>query len=78
MTSKSSNIRFFDKYDVQQKILSFAQRSLNMEKVQKEVDNGWGVVNLVYHQENYVVILEKLNTKDTVYIPARKNIRIKK
>ena len=74
---KSSNIRSFDRHDIQQKILSFDQRPLSMEKVQKEIDNGWGVVNLVYHQENYVVVLEKLNTKGAVYIPARKNIRIK-
>ncbi len=81
MISKNSNIKISDKHDTEQKVLSFDQRPVSMEKVQKEMADGWGVINLIYHQNNYVAILEKLDTikddKDALYIPARKKIRIK-
>lgn len=78
MKNKNSNIKTSVQYDTQQKVLSFDQRLEAMKKVQEEINDGWRVVNCIYHQNNYVVILEQLNREGVLYIPARKKIRIKR
>jgi hypothetical protein len=65
----------------QQEILSFLDNPKDIQNIQNKLDSGWGIINLIVHNSNYLAILEKQNfpedDKDIkVFIPARTKIRL--
>jgi hypothetical protein len=66
---------------VERKIISFVENSTDMEIVQKYLNEGWILTNLIQNQRNYVGIIEKHNTKSSedliisIMKPARKKFQ---
>ena len=66
----------------QQKLVSFTDNQVELEKISEDIKNGWSVISLVKNGSYYVGIME-LNsnfneTKQTMFIPPRKRIKISK
>jgi archaellum component FlaC len=63
-----------------QKLVTFSDQDNDIEKIEKELKQGWSIVSLVSNGNNYFCILEKQQSNDneeaTVYIPPRKKIKI--
>ena len=61
----------------EQKIISFEAEHTSMLQIQKEIDAGWKIVNLVSHANSFVAVLEQDDKCDRVFFPKKKKIRIK-
>ena len=66
-----------------QKLISFTNNKVELDKITDEMNNGWGIISLTQNGNYYIGIMEKMednSTKDekdiTVYIPPRKKIKI--
>ena len=64
----------------QQKLVSFTDNQVELDKISEDIKNGWSVISLVKNGSYYVGIME-LNsnfseTTETVFIPPRKKIKI--
>ncbi len=60
-----------------QKLISFTDQDLDM--IRNELKEGWKVVSLVATGPRYVGVIEQVDENDSsgsVYIPARKKIKI--
>lgn len=64
----------------QQKLVSFSDNAVELEKISMEMEHGWSIISLVKNGSYYVGIMELLdNSKysdETIYIPPRKKIKI--
>lgn len=64
----------------QQKLVSFTDNQVELDKISEDIKNGWSIISLVKNGNYYVGIME-LNSnfseaKETVFIPPRKKIKI--
>lgn len=64
----------------QQKLVSFTDNQVELDKITDDLKNGWSIISLVKNGSYYVGIME-LNSdfseaKQTVFIPPRKRIKI--
>ena len=64
----------------QQKLVSFTDNQVELDKISEDIKNGWSIISLVKNGRYYVGIME-LNsnfseTTETVFIPPRKKIKI--
>ncbi|MBA2628882.1 MAG: DUF2674 domain-containing protein [Rickettsiaceae bacterium] len=64
----------------QQKLVSFTDNQVELDKISEDIKNGWSIISLVKNGSYYVGIME-LNssfneTKQTMFIPPRKRIKI--
>ena len=64
----------------QQKLVSFTDNQVELDKISEDIKNGWSIISLVKNGSYYVGIME-LNsnvseTTETVFIPPRKKIKI--
>ena len=64
----------------QQKLVSFTDNQVELDKISEDIKNGWSIISLVKNGNYYVGIME-LNSnfseaKETVFIPPRKRIKI--
>jgi hypothetical protein len=65
-----------------QKLISFSDSNkTEMEKIKKDMEEGWSIVSLVQNGNYYVGVMEKNeetseNVEGVVYIPPRKKIKI--
>ena len=66
----------------QQKLVSFTDNQVELDKISEDIKNGWSVISLVKNGSYYVGIMElnsNINeTKQTMFIPPRKRIKISK
>ena len=66
----------------QQKLVSFTDNQVELDKISEDIKNGWSIISLVKNGSYYVGIME-LNSnfneiKQTMFIPPRKRIKISK
>ena len=63
---------------LQQKLISFTGKDIDLIKVEQEVKDGWNIVSLTSTGNHYVGIMEKSNRTEeaSIFIPARKKIKI--
>ncbi len=64
----------------QQKLVSFTDNQVELDRISEDLENGWSIISLVKNGSYYVGIME-LNsnfseTKETLFIPPRKKIKI--
>jgi len=64
----------------EQKLISFTDNPMELEKVSNDMDNGWSLISLVRNGNYYVGIME-LNSnaglaEASLFIPPRKKIKI--
>jgi hypothetical protein len=64
----------------QQKLVSFTDHQIELDKISEDIKNGWSIINLVKNGNHFVGIME-LNssfseTNQTLFIPPRKKIKI--
>lgn len=60
-----------------QKLISFTEHEFDL--IKKELSEGWRVVSLVANGSRYVGVIEQIEqiaNEDSIYIPARKKIKI--
>ena len=61
----------------QQKLISFLDNEEEMQKIAKEMQEGWHIVNLMKNGNYYAGIMEKRAREEgTVFIPPRKQFKI--
>ena len=64
----------------EQKLVSFTNNSVELANVTTDMQNGWSLINLVRNGSYYVGIMELRSdanvTKDSLFIPPRKKIKI--
>ncbi len=65
---------------LEQKLISFIDNPVELEKVAEDMRNGWSIISLVKNGSYYVGIMEhnpnSLKNVDTLFIPPRKKIKI--
>jgi hypothetical protein len=66
-----------------QKLISFVDNPTDLERIKKDMDDGWNIISLVRNTNWYVGIMEKAPSNDdvptedkTVFIPPRKKFKI--
>lgn len=64
----------------QQKLVSFTDNPVELDKMSNEIKSGWSLINLVKNGNHFVGIME-LNSNfnienQTLFIPPRKKIKI--
>ncbi len=64
----------------QQKLVSFTDNQIELDQISEDLKNGWSIISLVKNGNYYVGIMEFNSnfseTKETVFIPPRKKIKI--
>jgi hypothetical protein len=66
------------KNKAQQKLVSFTDNKVELDKITADMENGWSIISLVKNGSYYVGIMELDSNKssESIYIPARKKIKI--
>jgi hypothetical protein len=64
----------------EQKLVSFSDNPVELEKISNDMKNGWSIISLVRNGSYYVGIME-LNSnansaEGSLFIPPRKKIKI--
>lgn len=69
-----------NKNKLQQKLVSFAENSPELDKINEDMHNGWSIISLVKNGNYYVGIMELSDSfneeNESLYIPPRKKIKI--
>ena len=64
----------------EQKLISFTDNPMELEKVSNDMNNGWSLISLVRNGNYYVGIMELNSTsglaEECLFIPPRKKIKI--
>ncbi|MGC0371386.1 MAG: hypothetical protein DGJ47_000075 [Rickettsiaceae bacterium] len=64
----------------EQKLVSFLDNTTELDKIAKEMQEGWSIVSLMRNGNYYAGIMEKLPKEEPaegdVFIPARKKFTI--
>lgn len=67
---------------LKQKLVSFSSNKEKLDEISREIENGWYFINLVRNGNCYIGIMELNSDKnieqESVFIPARKKIKISK
>jgi hypothetical protein len=64
-----------------QKLVSFIDNSIELEKISADINDGWRLISLVKNGNYYVGIMEQIDipaciSSESIFIPPRKKIKI--
>jgi hypothetical protein len=64
----------------QQKLVSFTDNQIELDRISEEIKNGWSIISLVKNGSHFIGIMELHSnfseTNQTLFIPPRKKIKI--
>lgn len=66
-----------------QKLVSFSDNSADLDRIRKDMANGWALISLIQNAGHYVGVMEQMDIENyspdnegKFYIPPRKKIKI--